>query len=82
MSPGGTTYEATQLNIESLWTGGSFADPTYNGGNKLPTEQSSMAEDMHGIRETIFKSPIGEIENIMRLATPAGAYGGMCAFYA
>lgn len=27
MTPGGTTYETTQLNIESLWTGGSFADP-------------------------------------------------------
>ena len=27
MTPGGTTYETTQLNIESLWTGGPFADP-------------------------------------------------------
>jgi alpha-L-fucosidase 2 len=27
MTPGGTAYEETQLNIESLWTGGPFADP-------------------------------------------------------
>lgn len=27
MTPGGTTFEATQLNIESLWSGGPFQDP-------------------------------------------------------
>ena len=27
MTPGGTQQEATQLNIESLWSGGPFADP-------------------------------------------------------
>ena len=27
MTPGGTTQESTQLNIESLWSGGPFADP-------------------------------------------------------
>jgi alpha-L-fucosidase 2 len=26
MVPGGTTQETTQLNIESLWSGGPFAD--------------------------------------------------------
>ena len=26
-TPGGTTQETTQLNIESLWSGGPFADP-------------------------------------------------------
>lgn len=26
MTPGGTTQETTQLNIESLWSGGPFAD--------------------------------------------------------
>ena len=26
-TPGGTNYETTQLNIESLWSGGPFADP-------------------------------------------------------
>lgn len=27
MVPGETTLETTQLNIESLWSGGPFADP-------------------------------------------------------
>lgn len=27
MTPGGTTQEITQLNIESLWSGGPFDDP-------------------------------------------------------
>jgi hypothetical protein len=27
MVPGGTSNEVTQLNIESLWSGGSFSDP-------------------------------------------------------
>lgn len=26
MTGGGTTYEALQLNLESLWTGGPFTD--------------------------------------------------------
>lgn len=30
MTPGGTTQEATQLNIESLWSGGPFADPVHS----------------------------------------------------
>ena len=27
MVPGGTTWESVQINIESLWSGGPFADP-------------------------------------------------------
>lgn len=27
MTPGGTAQETVQLNIESLWSGGPFADP-------------------------------------------------------
>ncbi len=30
-SPGGTRVEVTQLNIESLWSGGPFADPVCRG---------------------------------------------------
>lgn len=36
MTPGGTTYEETQLNIESLWSGGPFADPVSD-----PSEMST-----------------------------------------
>lgn len=73
MTPGGTTFETTQLNIESLWSGGPFQDPTYNGGNKQPSERTQMAIDVQNIRQTIFSN--GTIDNIEVLSTDAGAYG-------
>ncbi|KAJ3542228.1 hypothetical protein NM688_g5996 [Phlebia brevispora] len=79
MTPGGTAQETTQLNIESLWTGGPFQDPTYNGGNKQPSERTQMALDMQAIRQTIFQSSTGTIDNIEELATDAGAYGSYAA---
>ncbi|KAI6157265.1 glycoside hydrolase family 95 protein [Pisolithus tinctorius] len=75
MLPGGTTQESIQLNIESLWSGGPFQDPTYNGGNNLPSQRTQLAEDMQRIRQTIFSSPSGTIDNIAEIMTPAGAYG-------
>ncbi|KAF4609922.1 hypothetical protein D9613_010580 [Agrocybe pediades] len=75
MLQGGTVQEATQLNIESLWTGGPFADPSYNGGNKQPSEQAAMANAMRDIRQTIFQSPTGDTNNISILATDPGQYG-------
>ncbi|KDR70259.1 hypothetical protein GALMADRAFT_230242 [Galerina marginata CBS 339.88] len=75
MLPGGTAQETTQLNIESLWSGGPFADPLYNGGNKQPSEQGATAETMQSIRQTIFQSPTGDIDDIEALATDAGQYG-------
>lgn len=62
MIPGCTMQEATQLDIESLWTGGPFADQAYNGGNKLPREQTAMAKAMESIRQTIFQNPTGDID--------------------
>ncbi|KAG6864486.1 hypothetical protein C0991_009194, partial [Blastosporella zonata] len=75
MVPGGTSYEVTQLNIESLWSGGPSSDPTYNGGNKLPTEQFSTAQTMSDYRKQIFQSPTGDISSIDDLGTDPGAYG-------
>jgi len=75
MVPGGTAQEITQLNIESLWTGGPFVDPSYNGGNKLPSDQASTAGIMQQIRQSIFQSPTGDIPNIDVLGSPAGPYG-------
>ncbi|KAI8968762.1 glycoside hydrolase family 95 protein [Trametes punicea] len=72
---GDTAQEVTQLNIESLWSGGPFQDPTYNGGNKLPSDQATMAQDMRVIRAAIFESPNGTIDNIEQLTTDPGAYG-------
>lgn len=64
MLPGGTNQEATQLNIESLWSGGPFQDPSYNGGNHLPYKQSKIAVKMQNIREAIFSSPTGTIDSV------------------
>ncbi|OCH86005.1 glycoside hydrolase family 95 protein [Obba rivulosa] len=77
--PGGTTQETTQLNIESLWSGGPFQDPTYNGGNMLPSQQGAMAQDMQTIRQAIFQSPNGTIDNIEEICTDPGAYGSYSA---
>ncbi|KAJ6551471.1 glycoside hydrolase family 95 protein [Mycena capillaripes] len=75
MTPGGAAQEITQLNIESLWSGGPFQDPTYNGGNKQPSERAAMATAMQQYRDAIFASPTGDIDNIETLATDPGAYG-------
>lgn len=82
MSAGDTRREIIQLNIETLWSGGPFADPVirslssrgpillthkpmqnYNGGNKQSFERDAMAKAMKNIRQTIFESPIGEIDS-------------------
>ncbi|KAJ6466949.1 glycoside hydrolase family 95 protein [Mycena sanguinolenta] len=75
MTPGGAVQEIMQLNIESLWAGGPFQDPTYNGGNPLASQQTEMATAMQQYREAIWTSPTGDIPNIVTLQTDAGAYG-------
>ncbi|KAG6376718.1 glycoside hydrolase family 95 protein [Boletus reticuloceps] len=75
MLPGGTSQESTQLNIESLWSGGPFQDPSYNGGNNIPSQHGQLAQDMQNIRQSIFSSPSGTIDNIYELMTPPGAFG-------
>lgn len=75
MVPGGTIQESIQLNIESLWSGGPFQDPTYNGGNDLRSQRTKLAWAMQGIREAIFASPNGTVDNISEIMSPAGAYG-------
>ncbi|KXN85658.1 putative alpha-fucosidase A [Leucoagaricus sp. SymC.cos] len=74
-TPGGTTQETVQLNIESLWSGGPFADPAYNGGNKQPSERDAMTQAMQDIRQRIFQSPTGDIDNVNVLTTDANQYG-------
>ncbi|CAK5262257.1 unnamed protein product, partial [Mycena citricolor] len=75
MTPGGTVQESMQLNIESLWSGGPFQDPTYNGGNKQADQLQEMASAMQQYRSAIFASKTGDIANITTLTTDAGAYG-------
>ncbi|EPQ51576.1 hypothetical protein GLOTRDRAFT_108097 [Gloeophyllum trabeum ATCC 11539] len=75
MVPGGIWQETTQLNIESLWAGGPFSNSSYNGGNKLPYQRASLAQDMQVYREAIFQSPNGTIPDIFELQEDPGAYG-------
>ncbi|TFK65990.1 glycoside hydrolase family 95 protein [Pluteus cervinus] len=75
MIPGGTSVETIQLNVESLWSGGPFEDPGYNGGNKVASEGRITAQAMQRLRNSIFASQNGEVESIEELASDAGAYG-------
>ncbi|KAH8096812.1 glycoside hydrolase family 95 protein [Cristinia sonorae] len=75
MTPGGTSKEVTQLNVESLWSGGPSQDPTYNGGNHDPSQREELAQEMRGIQQSIFDAANGTIANIDVLTVPAGAYG-------
>jgi alpha-L-fucosidase 2 len=75
MTPGGAAQEIMQLNIESLWAGGPFQDPTYNGGNKLANETVEVATAMQQYRQGIWVSPTGDIDDVDTLTTDAGAYG-------
>ncbi|KAH8823318.1 glycoside hydrolase family 95 protein [Flagelloscypha sp. PMI_526] len=79
LAPGGTTVETTLINLDSLWSGGLFSDPNYNGGNKDPSEREAMAQEMQRIRETIFASSDGSIDSIGNLTSDAGAYGSFAA---
>ncbi|KAI5826662.1 glycoside hydrolase family 95 protein [Schizophyllum commune Tattone D] len=63
MTPGGTTLESTQLNLESLWSGGPFEDSSYNGGNKIPDNRDSTRAAMASIRSAIFASENGTISD-------------------
>ncbi|KAI0330116.1 hypothetical protein GY45DRAFT_1251576 [Cubamyces sp. BRFM 1775] len=73
---GETAQEVTQLNIESLWSGGPFQDPSYNGGNKFPSDQAAMAQDMQEIRQAIFESPNGTIDSTAFNFPILGSYVG------
>ncbi|KIK57466.1 glycoside hydrolase family 95 protein [Collybiopsis luxurians FD-317 M1] len=75
MSPGATAVETTQLNIESLWAGGPFQDPTYNGGNIQPSGAAAAHQAMQSIRASIFANATGQIDNIEVLTVDPGDYG-------
>ncbi|KAH7337883.1 glycoside hydrolase family 95 protein [Rhizoctonia solani] len=75
MINGDPASDRIQLNIESLWLGGPYADPKYNGGNHQPSEQSYLASQLARIRNTIFTSSNGTIPGVEPLPIDAGAYG-------
>ncbi|KAL1730890.1 glycoside hydrolase family 95 protein [Schizophyllum commune] len=73
MTPGGTTVETTQLNLESLWSGGPFQNSSYNGGNKLPSDREATKAAMDSVRSEIFASTSGTIADTH---ASTGAYAG------
>ncbi|TRM55989.1 glycoside hydrolase family 95 protein [Schizophyllum amplum] len=56
MTPGGTSFEATQLNLESLWSGGPFQNLSYHGGNKETSDREATKQAMASIQDTIFST--------------------------
>ncbi|KAF8234486.1 glycoside hydrolase family 95 protein [Tricholoma matsutake] len=62
----------SQYNLPSIYP---ILCQSYNGGNKQPSEQFSTAEAMKNIRQAIFQSSTGKIDNIEALGTEPGAYG-------
>ncbi|QRW13118.1 glycoside hydrolase family 95 protein [Ceratobasidium sp. AG-Ba] len=79
MVNGNPTSDRLYLNIESLWSGGPFQDPTYNGGNHQPSEAGYLATQLARIRKTIFDSANGTIPDVRPLPSDAGAYGSYSA---
>ncbi|KAF8315453.1 hypothetical protein DL93DRAFT_2166815 [Clavulina sp. PMI_390] len=61
MIPGGTAAEFTQLNIESLWSGGPFAQPGYDGQSKPLSDRATLAAFVQQSRQAVFSSPNGTI---------------------
>ncbi|QRW12317.1 glycoside hydrolase family 95 protein [Ceratobasidium sp. AG-Ba] len=76
MVNGNPTSDRLQLNIESLWSGGPFADPKYNGGNHPPSEAEYISKQFTRIREELFNSTRGTIPDVRPLPHEAGAYAG------
>ncbi|TDL26309.1 glycoside hydrolase family 95 protein [Rickenella mellea] len=74
-SSGGTTTEAIFLNIESLWQGGPFQDPTYNGGNKAPSTAAANAKTLASVRQTILTNGTASGSVIEPLSAAIGVYG-------
>ncbi|KIY64807.1 glycoside hydrolase family 95 protein [Cylindrobasidium torrendii FP15055 ss-10] len=75
MTPGGTTYEATQLNIESLWSGGPFQNASYDGGNFPAEQKGALAQSLADIQQAIFTSENDTTESVAPLQTAFPNYG-------
>ncbi|CAE6406040.1 unnamed protein product [Rhizoctonia solani] len=81
MINGDPVSDRIQLNIESLWSGGPFADSSYNGGNHQPSERSYLASQLARIRNTIFTSSNGTIQGMLNhdccaISHTNGSYSG------
>ncbi|KAG8731529.1 hypothetical protein FRC11_003910 [Ceratobasidium sp. 423] len=75
MINGNPISDRIQLNLESLWSGGSFQNSSYNGGNHQPSEQGYLATQVARIRNTIFTSSNGTITGVRPLPADEIAFG-------
>ncbi|KAF8582540.1 glycoside hydrolase family 95 protein [Ramaria rubella] len=74
MLSGGTQLDQTQLNIESLWSGGPFQNASYNGGNHPTTQANYLTGQMQDIRRAIFASENGTTEKCSETYVYLGSY--------
>ncbi|KAJ1304162.1 hypothetical protein OPQ81_008562 [Rhizoctonia solani] len=76
MVNGGPISDRLQLNIESLWSGGPFANSSYNGGNHQVSESGYLATQLAKIRDAIFSTSNGrEIKDVKPLKSSNDGYG-------
>ncbi|KAH7322255.1 glycoside hydrolase family 95 protein [Rhizoctonia solani] len=76
MVNGNPTSDRLQLNIESLWSGGPFANSSYNGGNHQDSEAGYLATQLAKIRNAIFTTTNGkEIKDVKPLQSSNDGYG-------
>ncbi|CAE6473315.1 unnamed protein product [Rhizoctonia solani] len=76
MVNGDPVSDRLQLNIESLWSGGPFANSSYNGGNHQKSESGYLATQLAKIRDAIFTTSNGrEIKDVATLQSSNDGYG-------
>ncbi|KAF8737327.1 Glycosyl hydrolase family 65, N-terminal domain, partial [Rhizoctonia solani] len=76
MVNGDPVSDRLQLNIESLWSGGPFANASYNGGNHQKAESGYLATQLAKIRDTIFTTSNGrQIKDVAPLQSSNDGYG-------
>ncbi|CAE6463560.1 unnamed protein product [Rhizoctonia solani] len=76
MVNGDPVSDRLQLNIESLWSGGPFANASYNGGNHQKPESGYLATQLAKIRDTIFTTSNGrQIKDVAPLQSSNDGYG-------
>jgi alpha-L-fucosidase 2 len=63
MLPGGTSQEVTQLNIESLWSGGPFQDPVRVAICKLSDVQDTNVPTLRTVVQWGQSSTFPAVQN-------------------
>ncbi|CAE6411034.1 unnamed protein product [Rhizoctonia solani] len=82
MVNGNPISDRLQLNIESLWSGGPFANSSYNGGNHQDSESGYLATQLAKIRNAIFttingREIKGDVKPLQSSNDGYGSYSGI-----